>query len=89
MDFVFRPEIAALIAAYVNYVTPVPGAQQELLDMAEHAATPEEQEELLAVANGPLVFPDEADLAGLKTYRELATDDELSAWNDAFSEFYV
>src|ERR671933_2856289 len=30
MNFVYQPEIAAQIAAYVNYVTPVKGAQEEL-----------------------------------------------------------
>ncbi len=89
MDFVFDPTIAALIAAYVNYVTPVPGARDVLLDMAEHAETEEERAALLTVANGSLVFPDDKDLAALKTYRELTTDDEITLWNEAFSEFYV
>ena len=89
MDFVFDPTIAALIAAYVNYVTPVPGARDELLDMAEHAETEEERASLLTVANGSLVFPDDKDLAALKTYRELTTDEEITLWNEAFSEFYV
>ena len=30
MDFVYEPEIQRQIAAYVNYVTPVKGAQEEL-----------------------------------------------------------
>jgi spermidine/putrescine transport system substrate-binding protein len=31
MDFVYRPEIAAMIAGFVAYVTPVPEAQGELV----------------------------------------------------------
>jgi len=88
MDFVFDPKIAALITAYVNYVTPVPDAQGVLLDMAE-GADPDTASQLRTVANGPLVFPDPAELASFKTYRELPTDDEIALWNDAFSEFYV
>ena len=57
MDFVFDPKIAALITAYVNYVTPVPAAQQELLDMAE-GEDPATATQLQTVAEGPLVFPD-------------------------------
>ena len=30
MNFVYDPKIAAQIAAYVNYVTPVKGAKEEL-----------------------------------------------------------
>ena len=30
MNYVYDPEIAAQIAAYVNYVTPVVGAKEEL-----------------------------------------------------------
>jgi len=89
MDFVFDPEIAALIAAYVNYVTPVPEARAVLLNQAEHAASEGERAALLNVADGPLVFPAEEDLASLKTYRELADDDEIALWDEAFSEFYV
>ena len=89
MDYVFKPEIAALIAAYVNYVTPVPEAKVKLLEMAEHEPDPTIQEDLLAVANGALVFPSQETLDSLKTYRELADDDDITAWNEAFSEFYT
>jgi spermidine/putrescine transport system substrate-binding protein len=89
MDFVFKPEIAALIAAYVNYVTPVPKAQDVLRDMAEHEEDPAIAQDLQAVANGALVFPSEEDLAALSTYRQLESDEEITAWNDTFSEFYA
>lgn len=47
MDFYYRPEIAARVAAYVGYVCPVQGAQAEL------AKTDPE------LANSPLLFPTE------------------------------
>jgi spermidine/putrescine transport system substrate-binding protein len=87
MDYVFRPEIAAMIAAWVNYVTPVPGAKAEILKLADAAPDAQEAERLRAVASSPLVFPTDADYARLKTYRELTTDDELLEWNEIFGEF--
>ena len=31
MDFYYRPNIAAQVAAYVNYVCPVQGAKEEMM----------------------------------------------------------
>ena len=47
MNYVYDPAVAAQIAAYVNYVTPVQGAKEEL------AKTDPE------TANNPLIFPTE------------------------------
>jgi spermidine/putrescine transport system substrate-binding protein len=89
MDYVFKPEIAALIAEYVNYVTPVPDAKTIIEDDAEHAQSQEEKDALEAIVSSPLVFPTEDDLSALKTYRELTTDDEIALWNDTFSPYYA
>jgi spermidine/putrescine transport system substrate-binding protein len=86
MDYVYRPTVAAEIAQYVNYITPVPAAKAEIERMAEGATAPE-QERLRAVADSPLVFPDEVTLAGLATYRELASQPELEAWHAIFGPF--
>ncbi len=51
MNYVYRPEVAAKIAAYINYVTPVKGAQEEL------AKTDPE------LANNQLIFPTEETLS--------------------------
>ena len=51
MNFVYDPKIAAKIAAYVNYVTPVKGAMEEL------AKTDPE------TANNQLIFPTEETLS--------------------------
>ncbi len=45
MNFVYRPEVQADIAAYVNYVTPVDGVKEILAKK-----DPE-------LANDPLIFP--------------------------------
>ena len=67
MNFVYDPKIAAQIAAYVNYVTPVKGAKEELAKTDAETA-----------ANNTLIFPDDAMLAQLKQYdSEALNNDEL------------
>ncbi|MCZ7554693.1 MAG: hypothetical protein M5U05_19310 [Anaerolineales bacterium] len=41
IDFVYRPEIAAQIEAWVNYICPVKGAQEELAKIDEEPAASE------------------------------------------------
>ena len=89
MDFVYDPQIAAMITEWVNYVTPVPAARDVILQDAANATDPTTKQTLTAVANSPLVFLPEADRARLHTYRELKGDEELAAWNDAFSRFFA
>jgi len=89
MDFVFDPEIAATIAAWVNYITPVPQAQDVLLARADETDDAEEAASLRAVAESPLVFVSDEDRARLRSYRELRTADELTLWDEVFGEFYL
>jgi spermidine/putrescine transport system substrate-binding protein len=56
MNFVYDPKIAAKIAAYVNYVTPVKGAKEEL------AKTDPD------TASNPLIFPDDETLSNVKIF---------------------
>jgi spermidine/putrescine transport system substrate-binding protein len=72
IDFVYDPIIAAQIAAWVNYVTPVKGAKEALA-----ADDPE-------LAKSPLIFPDDATLAKVKIFKSL-TEAEETAYNDKFS----
>ena len=64
IDFCYRPEIAAQIEAYVNYICPVKGAAEVLV-----ADDPD-------IANNPLIFPPEDVLARLKIFVGLSEDDE-------------
>jgi spermidine/putrescine transport system substrate-binding protein len=64
MNFVYDPKIAAQIAAYVNYVTPVKGAREEL------AKTDPD------TASNPLIFPDDATLAQVKQFDAEALNNE-------------
>ena len=70
MNFVYDPKIAAQIAAYVNYVTPVKGAKEET------AKTDPE------LANNPLIFPDEETLSNVVIFdsKALSNQDYLEKW---------
>ena len=72
IDFVYDPEIAAQIAAWVNYVTPVKGAKEALA-----ASDPE-------LAESPLIFPPDDVLANVKIFKTLSEEEETS-FNDKFS----
>jgi spermidine/putrescine transport system substrate-binding protein len=56
MNFVYDPKIAAQIALYVNYITPVKGAKEEAAKI-----DPE-------VADNPLIFPDADTLSKVKIF---------------------
>jgi spermidine/putrescine transport system substrate-binding protein len=64
MNYVYDPEVAARIAAEVNYVTPVMGAKEAL------ARTDPE------LASNELIFPSEATRAKLHPYVTLDQDEE-------------
>jgi spermidine/putrescine transport system substrate-binding protein len=64
MNFVYEPEIAAKLALYVNYLSPVKGVQ-ELVEKED----PE-------LANNPLVFPSDEIRSRLYPYPALSEADE-------------
>jgi spermidine/putrescine transport system substrate-binding protein len=84
MDFVYQPEIAAQIAEWVGYITPVPAAQEIILDHARDSQGAG-REYLETLANSPLVFPTDDMKANLHSYKVLSADEE-EAWNDLFQE---
>ncbi|WP_030455693.1 ABC transporter substrate-binding protein [Herbidospora cretacea] len=75
MDFLYKPEIAAELTAYIQYVTPVNGVQQILAGKSD--------EDSKALAESPLIFPTEADYAKLRPYRTL-TNAEEPVYNGLF-----
>jgi spermidine/putrescine transport system substrate-binding protein len=85
MDFVYRPEIAAQITEYVNYICPVPAAQDIIRQHAEEAETAEDRDYYSAVAESELVFPTEEMLANLYSYKVLSEEEE-QLWNTLFQE---
>lgn len=88
MDFVYRPEIAAQITEWVNYICPVPAAQEIIRTNAQEAAEGGDQETaeyLTAVAESELVFPSEEMLGRLHSYKVLSEAEE-ELWNSLFQE---
>jgi spermidine/putrescine transport system substrate-binding protein len=77
MDFVYQPEIAAQIEAWVNYICPVPAAQ-DILKKANDSYTRK-------VASSPLVFPTPEMEERLHHYKNLDPDEE-EQWNALFDE---
>ncbi|TKK81264.1 spermidine/putrescine ABC transporter substrate-binding protein [Herbidospora galbida] len=75
MDFLYKPEIAAELTSYIQYVTPVNGVQQILAGKSD--------DDSKALAESPLIFPTEADYAKLRPYRTL-TNAEEPVYNGLF-----
>jgi spermidine/putrescine transport system substrate-binding protein len=73
INFYYDPAIAAEVAAYVNYVCPVNGAQAEM-----EKIDPE-------LAASPFIFPDAAMSAKLNVFRSL-TPAEETTWSEAFQK---
>lgn len=73
INFYYDPVNAAELAAYVNYVTPVVGAKEEMLKL-----DPE-------LAENPLIFPSDEFLANTHSFRALTGQEEqrfASAWQN-------
>jgi len=82
MDYVYRPEVAAKLAEYIAYITPVPAAKEQLQAKAA-TSSGEDKEVLDGLIDSPLVFPVEADLAKTKRYRVLTVEEE-QVWDRIF-----
>ncbi|WP_313810997.1 extracellular solute-binding protein [Glutamicibacter sp.] len=66
MDFYYQPQIAAQVAAYVNYICPVVGAKEEMEKIDP------------SLVDNPLIFPTDQDLARAKVFRALDADEETT-----------
>ncbi len=64
MNYYYDPEVAAQVAAWVNYITPVQGAQE-----AMEAIDPE-------LAADTSIFPDEETLSRVSVFRSLTPEEE-------------
>ncbi|MFT4231235.1 MAG: spermidine/putrescine ABC transporter substrate-binding protein [Leucobacter sp.] len=65
IDYYYEPEVAAQVAAYVQYVCPVAGAQEAMAN----SETPE-------LAENPLVFPDEEMSKRIFDVRSLSAEED-------------
>ncbi|MER7055341.1 spermidine/putrescine ABC transporter substrate-binding protein [Streptomyces sp. NPDC000351] len=76
IDYYYRPEVAAELAAWVNYVCPVPAARDVLASS--------DDEETAALAEDPLIFPDAAMRERLAIARDIAAGERsefAKRWN--------
>jgi spermidine/putrescine transport system substrate-binding protein len=73
IDFVYRPEVQADIAEYVNYICPVNGVKEILAKRDK------------ALAENQLIFPDEAFLEDTFIFRGLKPEEEQEL-DDAFQK---
>jgi spermidine/putrescine transport system substrate-binding protein len=86
MDSVYDPEVAAVLAEYINYITPVP-ASQEVIKKDAAELTGDDKAYLDDVATSPLVFPSVADFKKLHRYRVLDAAEEKT-WNALFEPIF-
>ena len=75
MDYVYKPDVQALIEEYNGYICPVPASQEIIAKQDPNTAKSE------------LVFPSADLISRLHTYRVL-TDDEQLQWNTLFEAVY-
>ncbi len=73
IDYYYEPEVAAKLAAWVNYICPVKGAQEEMEKIDP------------SLVDNPLIFPDDETLA--QTFDFMALDDRQTTqyegdWSD-------
>jgi spermidine/putrescine transport system substrate-binding protein len=64
INYYYDPKVAAEVAAYVNYICPVQGAQQEMEKIDKD------------LAKSSLIFPTDADLQKVQVFTQLAPADE-------------
>ncbi|GAA0428597.1 spermidine/putrescine ABC transporter substrate-binding protein [Streptomyces luteireticuli] len=77
IDFYYRPEVAAKLAAAVNYVCPVPAAREVLASSKD--------KETAELAENPLIFPTEGMRERLATARDMTAKERpgfLKEWNE-------
>ncbi|MEU7059688.1 spermidine/putrescine ABC transporter substrate-binding protein [Streptomyces sp. NPDC046197] len=76
VDYYYEPEVAAELAAWVNYVCPVPAAQAVLAGSKD--------KDTAALAGNPLIFPDAAMRRRLAVARDITSTERLEfarRWN--------
>jgi spermidine/putrescine transport system substrate-binding protein len=73
INWYYDPEVAAQVAAYVDYISPVEGAKEAAIKIDP------------ALADDPFVFPDEAILAKAHRFRDV-TPAKDQAYSEAFQK---
>lgn len=88
MDYVYQPSVAATLAEYIDYITPVPSAKQVIEQQAAAEKDAASKASLLQTSESPLVFPSQDVLSRTAYYRVLNTT-EVKKWNDIFNAVII
>jgi spermidine/putrescine transport system substrate-binding protein len=75
MNYLYDPVNAARLTSYVQYMSPVNGVREELVKMGGDSA---------ALADNPLLFPDDATIKKLQTWGGLSEAEETK-FDERFS----
>jgi spermidine/putrescine transport system substrate-binding protein len=86
MDWYYKPEIAAKLTEWNNYVSPVP-AGKEIIQKDAAKATGSDKAILDKVLSSPLVYPTPELAAQVHRYPVLTPDQE-QVWNNLFVPIY-
>jgi spermidine/putrescine transport system substrate-binding protein len=90
MDYYYDPQAQAVLEYYNDYVSPVPSAQQAMLNPTGWAKQDLDAEvkanglPLSQVANAPTVFPTAQYLKASRNYFPFKSPEELTTWNSLF-----
>lgn len=79
MNYVYDPKVAAKIESWVNFICPVKGAAEAMRELGTEMG----DDELAAVADDPLIFPDDAVLSKTHIFKNLDEEEERQ-FNDLF-----
>ncbi len=79
MDYVYDSRVAAKIESWVNFICPVVGAKEAMVELGDEIG----DEELAALADDPLIFPDDEMLAVTHGFKSLDEDEERE-FNEMF-----
>ncbi|MFY7064264.1 ABC transporter substrate-binding protein [Nocardiopsis changdeensis] len=83
MNFLYEPEIATGLTEYIAYISPVPHAQEVMLEWAAAEGDSDRGTALTEMAESPLVFPTEEDYQRLHNFVVLPTEEQ-----DGFSSLF-
>jgi spermidine/putrescine transport system substrate-binding protein len=83
IDYFYKVDIAASLAEYIGYVTPVPGTQSVIQSDAS-AAKGDDKDYLEALAKSPLVFPTASDVAKLHYYIDFTNQTQQNEFQTIF-----
>ncbi len=71
MDYYYDPAVSAELAAWVQYICPVKGAQEAMAKIDP------------SLVENPFIFPTEADLSNVSVFKAL-TSSEQAKYDQAF-----